>query len=152
MSTRKKVRKGIRKPRVPRPKKYVTPDNHKYDSVWEAVLHESILKHWQHHGERIDYIIEHTYEPDFIKTFGNKTILLEAKGRCWDFQEYSKYKWIKKALPKSTELVFLFSNPDAPMPQAKKRRDGTKRSHAEWAETNEFRWFIEQTLPKEWKE
>ena len=48
--------------------------------------------------------------------------------------------------------MFLFSNPDAPMPQAKKRRDGTKRSHAEWAEANEFRWFIEQTLPKEWKD
>ena len=70
----------------------------------------------------------------------------------WDFQEYSKYKWIKKALPKSTELGFLFYNPDAPMPQAKKRRDGTKRSHVEWAEANEFRWFIEQTLPKEWKD
>ena len=38
------------------------------------------------------------------------------------------------------------------MPQAKKRKDGTKRSHAEWAETNGFRWFTEQTLPKEWKE
>ena len=34
------------------------------------------------------------------------------------------------------------------MPQAKKRKDGTKRSHAEWAETNGFRWFTEQTFPK----
>lgn len=48
------------------------------------------------------------------------------------------------------ELVFLFSNPYSPMPQAKKRKDGTKRTHAEWAETNGFRWFAEKTLPEEW--
>ena len=150
MSTRKKVRKGIRKPRVPRPKKYVTPDNHKYDSVWEAVLHESILKHWQHHGERIDYIIEHTYEPDYIKKIRGKIILLESKGRFWDFAEYNKYVWVKKNLPKNMELVFLFANPSAPMPGAKRRKDGTKRSHAEWAGTNGFRWFSEDSIPDSW--
>jgi len=44
----------------------------------------------------------------------------------------------------------LFYKPLAPMPQAKRRRDGTKRSHSEWAETNGFRWFDEKTLPEEW--
>ena len=36
------------------------------------------------------------------------------------------------------------------MPQAKRRKDGTKRSHAEWAEANKFRWFGKYSLPKEW--
>ena len=27
------------------------------------------------------------------------------------------------------------------MPQAKKRKDGTKRTHAEWAEKNNFKWL-----------
>ena len=36
------------------------------------------------------------------------------------------------------------------MPQAKRRKDGTKRSHAEWAEANKFRWFSRFSLPKEW--
>jgi hypothetical protein len=36
------------------------------------------------------------------------------------------------------------------MPGAKKRKDGTKRTHAEWAETNKFRWFSEVNLPEEW--
>ena len=36
------------------------------------------------------------------------------------------------------------------MPGAKKRKDGTKRTHAEWAETNNFTWYSEETLPKEW--
>jgi len=47
--------------------------------------------------------------------------------------------------------VFLFSNPSAPMPSAKLRKDGTKRSHAEWAEKNGFRWFSEDSLPKGWR-
>ena len=50
----------------------------------------------------------------------------------------------------SKELVFVFANPSAPMPRAKKRKDGTKRSHAEWAEANGFRWFTENNLPVEW--
>ena len=37
------------------------------------------------------------------------------------------------------------------MPQAKRRRDGTKRSHAEWADKNNFRWFSEESLPNEWR-
>ena len=36
------------------------------------------------------------------------------------------------------------------MPAAKRRKDGTKRSHAEWAEANGFRWFSEYTLPDSW--
>lgn len=108
------------------------------------------MKSWQHHQDKIHYIIEHHYEPDFVKSFNGLTILLEAKGRFWDFAEYRKYVWIKKALPENMELVFLFSNPYSPMPQAKKRKDGTKRTHAEWAETNGFRWFAEKTLPEEW--
>tara|TARA_R100000656_G_scaffold24271_1_gene21457 strand:- start:195 stop:434 length:240 start_codon:yes stop_codon:yes gene_type:complete len=76
--------------------------------------------------------------------------LLETKGRFWDYAEFNKYIWIKKALMPSTELVFVFANPSAPMPRAKKRKDGTKRSHAEWAEANGFRWFTENNLPDEW--
>jgi len=37
------------------------------------------------------------------------------------------------------------------MPSAKLRKDGTKRSHAEWAEKNGFRWFSEDSLPKNWR-
>lgn len=150
ISTKKRVVSGRRKPRVPRPKKVVTADNHKYDSIWEAVLHESILKDWDHHVDNIKYVVEHKYEPDFVRKIGRKKILLESKGRFWDFAEYNKYVWVKKNLPKNTELVFLFANPSAPMPGAKRRKDGTKRSHAEWANANGFRWFSEDTIPDEW--
>ena len=138
-----------RVPRKARPKKTNVPKG--YDSLWEHVLHETILQDWKHHWDNIDYVVKHKYEPDFVKLIDNKTILLEAKGRFCDYAEYSKYIHIREALPKGYELVFLFQKPFAPMPQAKKRKDGTKRTHAEWAETNNFTWYNEESLPKEWK-
>ena len=77
--------------------------------------------------------------------------MLEAKGRFWDYPEYSKYVWLRKALKKNVELVFLFQKPFSPMPGARVRRDGTKRTHAEWAEKNNFLWYSEDTLPEDWK-
>lgn len=140
----------MRKPRKARPKQKNVPKG--YDSRWEYDIHKSILKKWEHHkSEVIQYTVTHTYEPDFVKTIGRKVILLEAKGRFWDYAEYSKYVWIRKSLPKHVELVFLFQKPYSPMPQAKKRKDGTKRTHAEWAEKNNFKWYSEETLPKEWE-
>jgi hypothetical protein len=138
-----------RKPRKPRPKKINVPKG--YDSLWEYGVHQDILGDWKHHWQTIEYVVQHNYEADFVRTFNGKTILLEAKGRFWDYAEYSKYIHIRKVLPENTELVFLFQKPFSPMPGAKVRKDGTKRTHAEWAETNNFRWFSEETLPEEWK-
>ena len=139
---------GFRKPRKIRPKEKELPKG--YDSKWEYTLHETVLQDWQHHWELISYIVKHKYEPDFVKEIEGKTILLEAKGRFWDYPEYSKYIHIRTALPENTELVFLFQKPFAPMPGAKMRKDRTKRTHAEWAETNNFTWYSEDTLPLEW--
>ena len=139
-------------PRKPRPKKVNVPKG--YDSRWEYDIHQSILKDWAHHNSNIDYTVSHTYKTDFVKTINGKIILLEAKGRFWDYAEYSKYIWIRKALTEAVgefELVFLFSSPHSPIPQAKRRKDGTKRSHAEWADKNNFLWYNEDNLPKEWK-
>ena len=138
-----------RVPRKPRPKKVNVPKG--YDSMWEYQIHKTLLADWQHHWDNINYIVKHKYEPDFVKIIDGKTILIEAKGRFWDYAEYSKYIHVREALPKDYELVFLFQKPFAPMPAAKKRKDGTKRSHAEWAETNNFKWYNEESLPKEWK-
>jgi hypothetical protein len=138
-----------RKPRKIRPREKNIPKG--YDSLWEYSLHQNLLKDWKMRGDPISYIIKKTYEVDFVKTINNKIILLETKGRFWDHAEYSKYIWIREALPSTMELVFLFQKPYAPMPQAKKRKDGTKRTHAEWADTNNFRWYSEENLPKSWR-
>tara|TARA_R100001460_G_scaffold72890_1_gene113715 strand:- start:414 stop:857 length:444 start_codon:yes stop_codon:yes gene_type:complete len=144
---------GYRKPRIVRPKEKNVPKG--YDSKWEHKLHTTILKEWQHHSDKISYVVKHEYEPDFVKIIDGKVILLEAKGRFWDYAEYNKYVWIRKAFEEMVEdyeLVFLFSSPYSPMPQAKRRKDGTKRTHAEWAEKNNFKWYSEDTLPEEWKD
>lgn len=143
-----KIRKGVRRPRVKRPieKDLVVG----YDSKWEYQLHTGMLSDWKIHENTVQYVVEHKYTPDFIRTIDDKVILLEAKGRFWDHAEYTKYIWINKALPQNHELVFLFLDPYAPMPQAKRRKDGTRRTHAEWAEANDFRWFSETTIPDSW--
>ena len=87
-----------RKPRKKRPK-HIKIDG--YDSIWEFILHDTLLKEWEHHSEKVEYTVKHTYEPDFRRTLQNKTILLESKGRFWDFAEYNKYIWVKKVLPKN---------------------------------------------------
>jgi hypothetical protein len=144
----KKIKKGYRKPRVKRP---VEKDLVKgYDSNWEYELHNGILDNWSFHTDKVPYTVEHNYHPDFIREVEGKKILLEAKGRFWDYAEFSKYIWISKTLPEDTELVFLFANPSAPMPQAKRRKDGTKRSHGEWASANGFTWYSEDSIPDEW--
>ena len=140
---------GFRKPRKIRPKEKDLPKG--YDSKWEHTLHTTILTDWKHHSDRVPYIVEHHYEPDFVKVIGNTEFLLEAKGRFWDYQEYNKYIWIRKALKPKQELVFLFLSPFAPMPAAKRRKNGTKRTHAEWAEKNNFIWYSEDTLPDDWR-
>ena len=118
----------------------------------ECKLHTNQLKSWSHHGDTVAYIVEHTYEPDFRKTFNKVEYLIEAKGRFWDYAEYSKYIWVRKSLKEHQELVFIFAKPLAPMPAAKKRKDGSKRTHAEWAEKNNFKWYSEFDLPKQWIE
>jgi hypothetical protein len=138
-----------RKPRQRRPIEKGKPKG--YDSKWEKTLHDTVLQDWVHHDGKVPYVIEHNYHPDFTKRIGRKKIIIEAKGRFWDYAEFTKYIWIQKALPSSTELVFLFANSSAPMPQAKRRKDGTKRSHGEWASDNGFRWFTVDTLPEEWR-
>ena len=140
---------GYRKPRKIRPTEKDVPKG--YDSKWEYNLHNSVLKNCKHHTDKINYTVEHTYEPDFTKTINNIEYLLEAKGRFWDYNEYNKYVWIRKTLKPNQELIFLFSSPTSPMPQAKRRKDGTKRSHAEWAEKNNFKWYSEHNLPEDFK-
>ena len=141
-----------RKPRKPRPKKEAGVPRG-YDSHWEYEIHQRLFNKWLHHYDTVSYNIPKKYEPDFVRVFNDeKVILIEAKGRFWDYAEYSKYIHIRDALPDNVELVFFFQKPYAPMPQAKNGRDGSKRTHAEWAEANDFRWFYEGNLPDEWKD
>lgn len=143
---RTKVRSRKRTPRAVRPNQRFEA----YDSKFEHDLHKSVLKGWDNHGHEVAYQIQKKYLPDFIKVIGGITYYIEAKGRFWDSDEYSKYRWVRDSLnPKTERLVFIFQTPSAPMPRAKKRKDGTKRTHAEWADLHGFQWFSKDTFKEE---
>lgn len=129
-----------------------------YDSKLEYRLHTTVLKDCKHHcskDERVEYSIPHKYEYDFRIEHEDTLYLLETKGRFRDSQEASKYKYIrdhlyswKSALDTSctnVELLLLFENSKTPYPFAKKRKDGTKQTHGEWASKNNFRWLCEKS-------
>lgn len=117
-----------------------------YDSWPEHRLHTSILKEEKYHPDKIDYVVKHTYEPDFEITQGNLTYLLEFKGYFRDSKEAAKYTWIHKVLPENTELLFIFDRPQKAIHFRSKRQDGTRQTHGEWAEKNGFRYFDEETF------
>lgn len=142
------AKSGYRKARKVRPNERVDG----YDSGFEKRLHETCLTTWAIHGTQLAYYSKHTYHPDFVKMIDGITWLVEAKGRFWDSKEYSKYLWVRECLPEDHKLVFIFYNPEHPMPRAKKRRDGTKRTHGEWATDNNFDWYTKDTFPEELNE
>ncbi|UCD07947.1 MAG: hypothetical protein JSW41_04600 [Candidatus Aenigmatarchaeota archaeon] len=56
---------------------------------------------------------------------------------------------VREALCPDEELIFIFSDANKPMPNAKKRKDGTRHTHGEWATKNEFRFYCcKEGLPK----
>lgn len=112
-----------------------------YDSGFEYDLSSVLGKEWEHHPKRITYTSTHTYQPDFRVEREGKVTLIEAKGRFRTRNEASKYVAIREHLQDNEELVFLFYNAKAPMCGAQKRKDGTKQTHADWATSNNFRWY-----------
>lgn len=139
-----------RRPRKAIPHKKVAG----YDSMFESVLHSDLLKNWMYHKDEtgtpieVEYFMEHRYFPDFIKKFGDLIYYIEAKGRLWTSAEAAKYVAIKRNLKENERLVFLFANPHLPLPGAKKRKDGTKRTHMEWANSNEIEWYTADSFPR----
>lgn len=122
-----------------------------YDSWFEYDMHRLYLQNCKFHVGKIQYTQIKTYEPDFVFiTDRGFKIYIETKGRFRDSTESRKYKDIRDGLSKNEELVFLFQNPATPMPFAKKRKDGTKLTHGEWAEKEGFRYFDQYSLPPEW--
>ncbi len=128
------------------------------DSKWEEALTKGVMKDFDYHPEIVKYIVpasDHKYKPDWIlkkidneEVFGTEVtyILIEAKGRFRSREEMNKYIHIKNSLHFTSELVFLFQKPQVHVFGAAKRKDGTRMSHAEWADKHGFRHFTEATI------
>ena len=116
--------------------KHVVPDCHgkqiKVRSKLEIDVANTLTETkipWQYEVTKIPYTIPeslHHYTVDF--TVG--TLLLEGKGILIDAKERQKYILIKQQHPE-LDIRFIFDNP-------LKLCNGTKQTHAFWAEKNGF--------------
>ena len=122
--------------KVPRP----------YRSWLEYNLHNGALSKLPFEPNFVLYDVikrNRRYTPDFVS--GDK--LIEAKGRFRDSTEAQKYVQIKA---NGYEVCFIFQNPKLPLAWSKRRKDGTKCSHGEWASGHGFEWCGLDNIPKEW--
>lgn len=122
-----------------------------YDSLFEKEIHERLLPTAKFHSieDKVSYTIPHTYEPDFVLRRGDKTYFIETKGRFRDSAEARKYIFVRENLPENSELVFIWEKPNKPFPFARKRKDGTKATHEEWANKNGFRNWVQTEFREE---
>lgn len=120
-----------------------------YDSWLEFDLHQDQLKGCAFHTETIKYVQERTYEPDFIIQQGSVKVYIEVKGRFRTREESRKYIDVIKSLsPNLERLVFIFADSRKPMPGSKKRQDGTRFTHGDWAEKNNIVYYDLHNCPK----
>lgn len=86
---------------------------------------------------QLPYVIESTYNPDFILPNG---IIVEAKG-VLDVDSKRKMIAVKKQHP-HLDIRFVFMRADQKIPR-------TKQTHGQWATKNGFIW-ADGKVPKEW--
>ncbi len=128
-----------------------------FDSWLEYDLSHGPLKEAIHHPPKeylINYNIPHTYALDFMFIHKDTFYLAESKGRARDSQELRKYLFVRDYLEDwrvfqeseavNIELFFIFENAKTPTPFAKRRKDGTKQSHGEWAAKSKFRFLCKK--------
>ena len=126
-----------------------------FDSGFERKLYailDPLEANYHPDNCKLYYTVTSGYEPDWVVwNDDGTTTYVEAKGRFRDATEARKYRAVRDSLKPTEELVFIFQNPKVPMPNAGKRRDGTKHSISEWADKYNFTWFTAETLPEHWR-
>lgn len=122
-----------------------------YDSLFEKQIHERLLPNARFHNkeDKVSYSVPHTYEPDFVLDKDGKRFYIETKGRFRDSTEARKYLFVRENLPENSELVFVWEKGNTPFPFSKRRKDGTRANHEEWANKNGFRNWIQTEFREE---
>lgn len=90
------------------------------------------------HPEKIPYVIEHKYTPDFVLPNG---VFIEFKGYFWP-EDRTKHLTIKKQHP-TLDIRFVFDSP------FNKLNKASKTTYAMWADKHGFKWAM-KTIPDDW--
>lgn len=118
-----------------------------YRSWLEYNLHKGKLSKLPYEPHFVLYDVikkNRRYTPDFV-AHGNK--LIEAKGRFRDSNEASKYIQLKA---NGYEICFIFQRPTLPLAWSKRKKDGTKSTHADWAKSHGFEFCGLDNIPDAW--
>ena len=103
-----------------------------------ADLLEELNVDYEYESEKLSYVIEAKYIPDF--KIGD--VYLEAKG-YFPADQRRKMKAVKKANP-DLDIRIIFQNP------LTKISKHSKTSYAMWAEKNGFPWCVYYAIPVDW--
>lgn len=136
MAKRTNQKKRNRKTKPPKP--YRSWFEHDFHKRYNQLEYETL---------GLEYHVVRKYTPDFYSKGGRYLIELKGFFRHGDPQ---KYKAIRDCLPPQYELVFVWMDPHKPVTGARKKKDGTKTTYAQWCDKNNFKWATADTLPKEW--
>lgn len=99
---------------------------------------------FEYEPDKITYSVERQYIPDLRLS---DTLYVELKG-YFRQDAQRKMKAVKAQHPE-LDIRFVFQNATSTIQGAKKRKDGSKMTCAEWADRNGFVW-AEATIPEEW--
>ena len=122
---------------MPRTKKK-TPN---FKSGLERKIWECLPKGSQYESDKLKYVVEHTYNPDFKLPNG---IFIEGKGRFLS-ADRAKHLHIKEQHPE-VKVYFLFGNASNTLTKS------SKTTYAEWCDKYGFEYadFYRDGIPKGW--
>ncbi len=119
----------------------------KFEKTTGDKLHEAGIR-FEYETERLPYVVEGKYIPDFIiTTRSGRKLYIETKGNGRSFDGPTKRKMlaVKKQHPNvDIRLVFYSDGKIGP-----KRKDGSRLTQSEWATKNGFIWAIKD-IPESW--
>lgn len=119
----------------------------RYRSRFEAGL-ASRMDGCSYEGWVLPYYIEREYTPDWVNK--DETVWFEAKAYFRTYEDARRYKFIADQVPDGVTFVFIFKDPNKPMPGARRRKKcGTKQSVSEWADKQGIAWCTPDTVD-EW--
>ena len=94
---------------------------------------------YEYESEKISYVIQHHYTPDFV--LPNHTVL-ECKG-YWSSEDRRKIKQVKKDNP-DLDLRMIFQSP------YNKISKRSKTTYAQWCEKHDIPWTHFHNIPLDW--
>lgn len=118
-----------------------------FRSIFEDSIDKNISKQIKnligYESEKLDYVIHHTYNPDFIISGKDgKKIYVEAKG-FFDVNDRRKILAVIKCHP-NIDLRMIFQNPN------NKISKNSKITYSKWCEKNGINWSQNISIINQW--